>query len=52
MVVQLGKIFDTTQQRDRAVNEYRLAIQTGDNFQGALDEARKYLETPFTREKK
>lgn len=50
--VQLGKIFDTTQQRDRAVNEYRLAIQTGDNFQGALDEARKYLETPFQREKK
>lgn len=50
--VQLGKIFDVTQQRDRAVNEYRMAIQTGDNFQGALDEARKYLETPFQREKK
>ena len=50
--VQLGKIFDATQQRDRAVNEYRLAIQTGDNTQGALDEARKYLETPFQREKK
>jgi len=50
--VQLGKIFDATQQRDRAVNEYRLAIQTGDNTQSALDEARKYLETPYTRERK
>jgi peptidase M1-like protein/tetratricopeptide repeat protein len=50
--VQLGKIFDITQQRDRAVNEYRMAIQTGDNTQGALDEARKYLETPYAREKK
>ena len=50
--VQLGKIFDLTGQRQRAVNEYRQAIQTGDNTQGALDEARKYLEQPFQREKK
>ena len=35
----LGKIFDTTGQRERAVNEYRQAIQTGDPTQGALDEA-------------
>jgi hypothetical protein len=36
----LGKIFDITGQRDRAVNEYRQAIQTSDNTQGAMDEAR------------
>jgi len=48
----LGKIFDITGQRDRAVNEYRQAIQTSDNTQGALDEARKYLSTPYEREKK
>ncbi len=48
----LGKIFDVSGQRSRAVNEYRQAIQTGDNTQGALDEARKYLETPYQREKK
>ncbi len=48
----LGKIFDITGQRDRAVNEYRQAIQTSDNTQGAMDEARKYLSTPFEREKK
>ena len=50
--IQLGKIFDVTGQRTRAVNEYRQAIQTNDNTQGALDEARKYLETPFQRDKK
>jgi predicted negative regulator of RcsB-dependent stress response len=49
--VQLGKIYDVTGQRERAVNEYRKAIQTGDVTGGALDEARRYLETPYTREK-
>jgi aminopeptidase N len=49
--LQLGKIFDVTGQRERAVNEYRQAVQTNDNTQGALDEARKYLQKPFEREK-
>jgi len=48
--IELGKIFDLTGQRDRAVNEYRLAIQTNDNTQGALNEARKYMATPFKRD--
>lgn len=48
--IQLGKIFDATGQRDRAVNEYRQAVQTNDNTQGALNEARKYLQTPFKPE--
>jgi len=47
--ITLGKIFDLTGQRDRAVNEYRLALQTNDNTQGALNEARKYLAQPFKR---
>jgi tetratricopeptide (TPR) repeat protein len=47
--IQLGKIFDLTGQRDRAVNEYRLAIQTNDNTQGALNEARLYLQKPYLR---
>ena len=47
--IQIGKIFDVTGQRDRAVNEYRLAIQTNDNTQGALNEARLYLQKPFKR---
>ncbi|MGA8041591.1 MAG: M1 family aminopeptidase [Terracidiphilus sp.] len=47
--IQIGKIFDMTGQRDRAVNEYRLAIQTNDNTQGALNEARLYLTKPYKR---
>jgi aminopeptidase N len=48
--IQLGKIFDITDQRDRAVNMYRQALQTHDDTQGALQEARKYLQTPYKRE--
>ena len=46
---QIGKIFDLTGQRDRAVNEYRLAVQTNDNTQGAVNEARLYLQKPYKR---
>jgi tetratricopeptide (TPR) repeat protein len=47
--IALGKIFDVTGQRDRAVNEYRQAVQTNDNTQGAVNEARKYLQGPYKR---
>jgi len=49
--LQLGKIFDVTGQRERAVNEYRQALQTNDNTQGALEESRRYMQKPFEREK-
>ena len=49
--IQLGKIFDITGQRERATNEYRQAIQTNDNTQGALDEARRYLQKPYEQSK-
>jgi tetratricopeptide (TPR) repeat protein len=45
--VQLGKIFDLTGQRERAIREYQQAINTNDNTQGAQDEARQYLATPY-----
>ena len=45
--IQLGKIFDQTGQRDRAINEYQLALQTHDNTDGALQYARQYLQTPY-----
>ena len=45
--IALGKIFDITGQRDRAVNEYRLAVQTNDNTQGAVNEARQWLSKPY-----
>ncbi len=43
----LGKIFDISGQRDRAVNEYTQAQRTRDNTQGAQEEAAKYLRTPY-----
>lgn len=49
--IQLGKIFDLTGQRERATNEYRQAIQTNDNTQGALDEARRYLQKAYEQPK-
>jgi aminopeptidase N len=49
--IGLGKIFDITGQRERATNEYRQALQTNDNTQGAQEEARKYLQKPFEQQK-
>src|SRR5438445_217015 len=49
--IQLGKIFDITGQRERATNEYRQALQTNDNTQGALDEARRYLQKAYEQPK-
>jgi len=49
--IHLGYIFDVTGQRSRAVNEYRLAVQTNDNTQGALNEARARMENPYKRER-
>ena len=50
--INLGKIFDVTGQRERAVNEYNLAIRTKDNTQGAQEEAAKYLKTPYERQRR
>ena len=47
--IELGRIFDLTGQRDRAVNEYRLAVQTNDNTQGAVNEARALMQKPYKR---
>jgi tetratricopeptide (TPR) repeat protein len=45
--VNLGKIFDIAGQRERAVGEYQLAIQTKDNTQGAVNEARALVQMPY-----
>jgi tetratricopeptide (TPR) repeat protein len=49
--IHLGKIFDITGQRERAINEYNLAVRTKDNTQGAQEEAAKYLKAPYERKK-
>jgi hypothetical protein len=45
--IYLGKIFDISGQRERAVNEYTQAQRTRDNTQGAQDEVAKYIRTPY-----
>ena len=47
--IAIGKIFDLTGQRDRAISEYRQAIQTNDNTAGAMNEARHWIQTPYKR---
>ena len=48
--LEIGKIFDVTGQRDRALNEYQRALQTNNNTQGALDEANRYIQKPYKAE--
>jgi tetratricopeptide (TPR) repeat protein len=49
--INLGKIFDVTGQRERAMNEYNLAVRTKDNTQGAQEEAAKYVKKPYERKR-
>lgn len=49
--INLGKIFDVTGQRERAVNEYKLAERTKDNAQGAQEEIARYLKQPYERQR-
>jgi aminopeptidase N len=45
--IYLGKIFDLTGQRERAVNEYSRATQLADDTGGAQAEAARYLNKPY-----
>jgi len=45
--VNLGRIYDLTNQRDRALNEYRIVLKLNDNSGGAVDQATQYIETPY-----
>ena len=50
--INLGKIFDITGQRERAVNEYNLALRTKDNTQGAQEQAALYLQQPYEQHRR
>jgi hypothetical protein len=43
----LAKIFDTMRQRERALNEYRIAEETKDHTRGAQDEVAEYRQSPY-----
>jgi hypothetical protein len=47
--IAVGKIFDLTGQRDRAIQEYRQALQTNDNTAGAMNEARHWIQAAYKR---
>ncbi len=49
--IYLGKIYDILGQRQRAMAEYNKALNTKDDTNGALAEAKKWLDAPFTRER-
>jgi hypothetical protein len=50
--IGMGRIYDISDQRERAVNEYNLAIRTKDDTQGAQAEAAKLLKTPYEKPKR
>jgi tetratricopeptide (TPR) repeat protein len=46
--IYLGKIFDLTGSRERAINEYEKAEELKDDTGGAQKEAEKYMKSPYT----
>jgi tetratricopeptide (TPR) repeat protein len=48
--IYLGKIFDISGQRERAVNEYSKAKQTNDDTGGAQDEVTRLIAQPYKEE--
>ena len=45
--IYAGMAYDLTNQRPRAINEYKWALSTNDNTRGALDQAKRYIESPY-----
>ena len=48
--IYIGKIYDLTGQRERAVNEYSRAQHLKDDTGGAQAEADRYLKKPYGEE--
>jgi tetratricopeptide (TPR) repeat protein len=45
--INLGKIYDSRGDHERAISEYQKAISTGDDAYGAQADAQKYITQPF-----
>jgi hypothetical protein len=47
----LGNCYDLLGMREMALGEYQLVIDRDDNYRGAVDYAKRWLEKPFTKDK-
>lgn len=47
--IYMGKVYDILGQRQRAKAEYRKAINSGVDYNGAQEEAKKYFDEPYTK---
>jgi tetratricopeptide (TPR) repeat protein len=45
--INLGKIYDSRGDHERAISEYQKAVSTGDDAYGAQADAQKYISQPF-----
>ena len=43
----LGNCYDMLKHRDMAVQEYRAVVELGNDYRGAVDYARRFLDKPF-----
>lgn len=50
--IHLGWIYDISDQRERALNEYKQALRTKDDSYNAQAEAQKYIEHPYQRQQR
>jgi tetratricopeptide (TPR) repeat protein len=50
--INLGRVFDVLNQRERALKEYQKALDTNDNSQSAQEVAQKYIQEPYKYEGK
>ncbi len=46
----LGNCYDLLEHRDMAIAEYQTVVDRGNNYRGAVDYARRFLEKPFLKE--
>ena len=49
--IHLGWIYDISDQRERALNEYKQALRTKDDSYSAQEEAQKYIDHPYQRQR-
>ena len=47
--IYAGRTYDLTNQRARAINEYRLVLQMNDVLRDAKEEAAEYIKSPYRR---